>query len=264
MERRHWTQEYLQVRILDVLTAQPWKEAADLQEDKINSVSAPSGISRVSRSKKQAMAAYDWLSRWYDWFATSSEQPLADLGLKELNASAGDTILEIGCGTGRALLALASAVGDSGRVVGMDLSRGMLNIARGRISCANVSPGVLLAQGDASVLPFPSDFFDAVFVAFTLELFDTPEIPVVLSECRRTLKTGGRMGVVAMTREERENIPQRIYEWFHQRMPAYVDCRPIYVQAALKQAGFQIRSATRRRMWGLPVAICLVQKTTQG
>ncbi|GAB4463565.1 MAG: class I SAM-dependent methyltransferase [Anaerolineales bacterium] len=224
----------------------------------------PLEISRVSRSKKQAIAAYDWLSRWYDWLSASSEQPLAELGLKELNASAGDTILEIGCGTGRALLALASTAGDSGRVVGMDISRGMLKIARERTARVNASQGVLLAQGDASALPFPSDFFDAIFVAFTLELFDTPEIPIVLSECRRTLKSGGRMGVVAMTRDKRENIPQRMYEWFHQRMPAYVDCRPIYVQAALKQAGFQIQSVIRKMMWGLPVEICLVQKPAKG
>lgn len=224
----------------------------------------PFEISRVSRSKEQAIAAYDWLSRWYDWLAASSEQPLAELGLKKINASAGDVILELGCGTGRALLALASAAGDSGRIVGMDISRGMLTIARERIARANVSQGVLLAQGDASALPFPADFFDAIFVAFTLELFDTPEIPIVLSECRRTLKAGGRMGVVAMTRDERENIPQCIYEWFHQRMPAYVDCRPIYVQAALKQAGFQIQAVTRKMMWGLPVEICLVQKPAKG
>ena len=46
---------------------------------------ARSEISRVSRSKQQAMAAYNHLSRWYDWLASSSEQPLAELELKKLN-----------------------------------------------------------------------------------------------------------------------------------------------------------------------------------
>lgn len=230
----------------------------------INHMTNPPEISRVSRSKRQAIAAYDWLSRWYDGLSASSEQPLTDLGLERLNARTGETILEIGCGTGRALLALASAAGDSGRVVGMDISRGMLNIARDRIARANVSQNVTLAQGDACALPFPSVFFDAMFISFTLELFDTPEIPMVLSECRRTLKMGGRMSVVAMVRGEHENIPQRIYEWFHQRMPAYVDCRPIYVQWTLEQAGFQIQSVARKMMWGLPVEICLAQKTAKG
>jgi demethylmenaquinone methyltransferase/2-methoxy-6-polyprenyl-1,4-benzoquinol methylase len=217
-------------------------------------------ISRVTRSKEQALAAYDRFSRWYDWLSASSERPLAELGLRKLNASAGETALEIGFGTGHALLALASAVGASGRVVGIDISRGMFNVASEKIARANLSQRVTLEQGDAVALPFASDFFDAIFISFTLELFDTPEISIVLAECRRVLKPDGRIGIVAMARDEQENIPQRIYEWFHQRMPAYVDCRPIYVQSALDQACFQIQSVTRKMMWGLPVEICIAQK----
>jgi ubiquinone/menaquinone biosynthesis C-methylase UbiE len=217
-------------------------------------------ISRVTRSKRQAMAAYDRLSRWYDWLSASSEQPLAELGLKKLNASAGESVLEIGFGTGHALLALASVVGDVGRVVGIDLSRGMFRVASEKIAHASLSRRISLGQGDAAALPFDTDSFDAIFTSFTLELFDTPEIATVLAECRRVLKPGGRIGVVAMVRDAHENIPVRIYEWFHQYMPAYVDCRPIYVQSALTLAGFEIQDVTRKWMWGLPVEICLAQK----
>ena len=67
------------------------------------------------------------------------------------------------------------------------------------------------------------------------------------------------MGVVAMARDAYEDIPLRIYEWFHQHLPAYVDCRPICVQSALALAGFQIPDITRKKMWGLPVEICIAQ-----
>jgi len=177
-------------------------------------------ISRVTRSKQQAMVVYDRLSRWYDWFSASSEQPLAKLGLKKLNVCPGETVLEIGFGTGNALLSLVTAVGDLGRVVGIDLSRGMFKVASEKIARANLSHRVTLEQADAAALPFESDSFDAVFTSFTLELFDTPEIATVLAECRRVLKPGGRMGVVAMARDAHEDIPLRIYEWFHQRLPA--------------------------------------------
>ncbi len=220
-------------------------------------------ISRVTRSKQQAIAAYDRLSRWYDWFSNSSEQPLAELGLKKLNAHAGETVLEIGFGTGHALLALAVAVGDSGRVVGIDISRGMFKVASKRIAHENLSGRVILEQGDAAALSFSSDSFDAIFISFTLELFDTPEIATVLSECQRVLRQGGRIGVVAIVRDVHENIPLRIYEWFHQYLPAYVDCRPIYVQSALASAGFHIQDITRRWMWGLPVEIC-ISKSMKG
>src|SRR5512140_2028421 len=99
-------------------------------------------ISRVTRSKQQAMTAYDRLSRWYDWLSASSEQPLAELGLQKLNAQAGETVLEVGFGTGHALLALAAAVGDSGRVIGIDISRGMFKVASEKIARANLSQRV--------------------------------------------------------------------------------------------------------------------------
>ena len=217
-------------------------------------------ISRVFRSKQQAMTAYDRLSRWYDWLASRSERPLTELGLKKLNVPPGETVLEIGFGTGHALQGLAESVGAVGCVYGIDISRGMIKVARDGIARTNLSHRIALEQGDAACLPFRSESFDAIFISFALELFDTTEIEVVLSECHRVLLPDGQIGIVAMARDERENLPQRIYEWFHQHMPAYADCRPIFVQSALKQAGFQIMDVTRRSMWGLPVEICIARK----
>ncbi|RJP53371.1 MAG: methyltransferase domain-containing protein, partial [Anaerolineaceae bacterium] len=114
-------------------------------------------------------------------------------------------------------------------------------------------------QGDAANLPFASGSFDAVFLSFVLELFDTPEIPLVLAECQRVLKPDGRICVVAMSRDKDENIPLRIYEWFHQHVPNYVDCRPIYVVKTLQESGFEISRTEHGQMWGLPVEICLAK-----
>jgi demethylmenaquinone methyltransferase/2-methoxy-6-polyprenyl-1,4-benzoquinol methylase len=217
-------------------------------------------ISRVIRSKKQAIATYDRLSRWYDWLSEGSEWPLTQMGLNKLHAETGEVILEIGFGTGNALLVLAEIVGDSGKIVGIDISPGMFDVSRDKVAHAGLSGRVNLHQGDAAAMPFHNSSFDAIFTSFTLELFDTPEIPEVLAECQRVLKPGGRIGFVTMVRDERENIPQRIYEWFHQHLPAYADCRPIYLQATLELAGFQIQDVTRKWMWGLPVGICLAKK----
>jgi ubiquinone/menaquinone biosynthesis C-methylase UbiE len=218
-------------------------------------------ISRVFRSKREAMIAYDRLSRWYDWLASGSERPLAELGLKKINVSSGETVLEIGFGTGHSLLVLATAVGEAGQVHGIDISHGMVKVAGGKIAHANMSQRISLEQGDAAVLPFHSNAFHAIFISFALELFDTSEISTVLLECRCVLRPGGRICVVAMTRDEQENLPQRIYEWFHQHLPAYVDCRPIFVRSVLDLAGFQMQEVVRKYMWGLPVDICVALKS---
>ncbi len=213
-------------------------------------------ISRVTRSKADARASYNRLSRWYDAISGSTEQKYRNIGLEKLSASPGENILELGFGTGHAILALARAVGESGRVSGIDLSEGMLSITQSRLQAAGLASRVDLRLGDAAHLPFTSAF-DAIFMSFTLELFDTPEIPIVLRQCKLALRLGGRIVVVSMVKSEKPFLPERIYEWFHAKMPSAVDCRPIYAQAALREAGFDLRAVTALSMWGLPVEINL-------
>lgn len=116
--------------------------------------------------------------------------------------------------------------------------------------------------GDGQVLPFRSDVFDAAFMSFTLELFDTPDIPQVLGEVRRVLTRRGRFGVVSMSKEGETGALLRLYEWAHTKWPAYVDCRPIYLERFLEAAGFGIHSKEGVSMFGLPgeiiVASCQI------
>ena len=217
-------------------------------------------VSRVTRSKEQAKSTYDRVSRWYDVLAGGFEGKHRAAGVRKLEPSEGDVVLEVGFGTGHSILALADAVGTSGKVYGIDISQGMLDVTHSRVEKAGLTERVVLECGDAAQLPFDASFFDNVFMSFTLELFDTPEIPIVLSECRRVLRTGGRICVVAMSKTEKLNATTRLYEWFHDKLPQYVDCRPIYVQESLQSAGFHVVDVTGLALLGLKGEIVLAEK----
>lgn len=217
-------------------------------------------ISRVTRSKAQAKAAYDRMSRWYDLMSGSFEGRYRRQGLRMLQPEEGDVILEIGFGTGHSLVELAKAVGTTGKVYGIDLSSGMMKVARTRIERAGLESRVELLCGDATQLPYADSSFDKIFISFTLELFDNPEIPAVLSECRRVLRDEGSIGIVALSKNGGPNISTRIYEWFHKRMPSFVDCRPIYTQTALTDAGFHVIESKELSSLGLRFELVLAGK----
>jgi demethylmenaquinone methyltransferase/2-methoxy-6-polyprenyl-1,4-benzoquinol methylase len=212
-------------------------------------------ISRVTRSRRQARAAYGRLSRWYDLLSGPWEARLSAEGLRMLAVEEGQRVLEIGPGTGHTLAALADVVGAAGSVFGVDLSPHMLQVARKRLRAR-----AALACGDASSLPLPPGSFDAVFIGFTLELSDTPEIPVVLGECWRTLRPGGHVCVVSLTKAGGRSWMRDLYEWGHRRFPSLLDCRPILVRQSLERAGFALLEGCVRSLAGLPVEIALARK----
>ena len=82
-----------------------------------------------------------------------------------------------------------------------------------------------------------------MYVASTLELFDTPEIPIVLREIKRVLKPTGGLCVVSIPKKGRENsLSLKLYEWFFKTFPNISTCRPIYIEDSLTQAGFRINN----------------------
>lgn len=206
---------------------------------------------------------YDRLSRWYDLLSGPFESKWRDLAIRRLNVAADETVLEIGCGTGHALIRLAEAAGTASVVVGVDLSAGMCRVARARIARSGLAQ-VFILQGDAAALPFRPGTFAAAFMSFTLELFSPELTRQVLAECRRVLGASGRLGVVALDRREYATVMTRLYDWARQRFPKWIDCHPIPVVDLLSRHGFDPTETIRGSVGGLPVAIVIARKTGGG
>ncbi len=216
-------------------------------------------ISRVRRPRQDAKSMYDRYSRFYDWIGGQFERKYALAGVQALEVKPGEHVLEIGYGTGHMLVVLANLVGSSGKIWGIDISEGMYNIALRRIQRKGLEPRVRLLCDDALNLPFDSDFFDVVFMSFTLELFDTPEIPLLLTQCRRILHKDGRIGVVALSKKNQVGRINRIYEWLHHYFPKWIDCRPIFLSQILSNAGFQVKRELLFPMFGLQVELVIAR-----
>ncbi len=214
----------------------------------------------VLRSKEEAKRFYDRISRIYDYLTGAFERKYTEMAVERLSVEEGETVLEIGFGTGHCLKRLAESVGKTGKVYGVDISSGMLEVTRRRLDKARLIDRVELYCGDASSLPYDDNTFDAAFMSFTLELFDTPEIPRLLEEVKRVLKPRGRIGVASMSKENGESLLLRLYEWAHRKWPKYVDCRPIYLEQSLRDAGYEIRKKEKVKLFGLPGEIVVAAK----
>jgi demethylmenaquinone methyltransferase/2-methoxy-6-polyprenyl-1,4-benzoquinol methylase len=210
---------------------------------------------RVDRSENEAEKYYSRLSSIYDFLA-ASEKKFINRGLALLNPSAGESILEIGFGTGYAQLIIGLAV-QGGLSAGLDLSEGMSRIAQNIVVKAGFTDRVSLVRSNTLPMPFREGVFDGVFSSFTLELFDSPQIPLVLKESRRVLKPGGRLVLVSLSKDQPLPWMGRMYESLHTRYPRLLDCRPIPVRSLISDAGYKIVQTQESSMWGLPVSVLL-------
>lgn len=210
---------------------------------------------RVNRPENEAESYYSRLSSVYDLLA-ASEKKFVRQGLELLNPSEGERILEIGFGTGYAQLAIAKSI-LGGVSIGLDLSAGMNQIAKTKAIQSGLSNRICLVRSNTLPIPFKDGIFDGIFSSFTLELFDSPQIPEVLEECRRVLKPAGRLVVVCLSKDQPLPWVGRLYESLHTRFPRLLDCRPIPVQSLIKEVGFKIKESQETRMWGIPVSILL-------
>ncbi len=124
------------------------------------------------------------------------------------NLKQGDQVLDIAGGTGDLSMAFAKKVGPQGRVVHTDINEAMLSTGRDRL----VDQGLVLPTlvCDAEKLPFPSNHFNLVSVAFGLRNMTHKD--VALKEMCRVLKPGGKLLVLEFSKVAKPL--EKAYDWY--------------------------------------------------
>lgn len=109
-------------------------------------------------------------------------------------------ILDVATGTGDMAITMARA-NKSAHIVGYDLSEGMLEVARRKVEDLGLTAQISLQQGEAELIPFGDNKFDAVMVAFGVRNFYDLEGGV--REMHRVLKSGGKLYILEFSTPKR-------------------------------------------------------------
>ena len=147
----------------------------------------------VYLGKRVVIALYDLYASRYDRIKQFDEE--ADLTLISQPIMAGihpvtnPLILDVATGTGRLPLIMARNGGFDGRVIGLDASRRMLNVARRKVAAERFGAYITLMRHDAQKLPFADDSFDVVTCLEALEFL--PDARAALREMGRVLRPAG-------------------------------------------------------------------------
>jgi demethylmenaquinone methyltransferase/2-methoxy-6-polyprenyl-1,4-benzoquinol methylase len=160
-------------------------------------------FSAMILSKEEAKHVYRRTARFYDlalWvyrlFGTGRHRRQA---VHALHLQPGDTVVDMGCGTGLNFRLLQKAVGPEGRIVGVDLTDAMLDRARHRIQKAGWQ-NIELVEADLATYTFPPGM-NAALATFALEM--VPEYDAVIRRVAETLPLCGRLAVYGLKHPER-------------------------------------------------------------
>jgi len=151
--------------------------------------------------KKQVEQMFDNISGKYDFLnhflSFGIDKIWRNKTIKIVGENQPKYILDVATGTGD-LAFVAQKKLDPKKIIGLDLSNGMLNVGRDKSKSRGLEQTIEFVQGDSENLPFESDSFDAVMVSFGVRNFEN--LNDGLSEIFRVLKKGGNIVVLEFSK----------------------------------------------------------------
>lgn len=165
-------------------------------------------------------AVFENIAHKYDFMNTllsfRRHKSWRNFTMKKMKVNEGDSAIDIACGTATWTIAIAQAT-KSGRVVGLDFSKRMLEIGEKKVKEFNLDKQIELINGNAMKIPFPDNTFDYATIGFALR--NVPDIEVVLSEMMRVVKPGGRVVSLELSKPDWPPFRKLYFLYFYKILP---------------------------------------------
>jgi ubiquinone/menaquinone biosynthesis C-methylase UbiE/DNA-binding transcriptional ArsR family regulator len=180
--------------------------AAVAEDDPTRAADRRRAAARAAERAREALATFrDNPAAWDEMRALDlPARTIEEALLARLPRGSLGRVLDIGCGTGR-MMALLAPRAES--VLGVDLSRRMLALARTRIAEQGLA-NCAVRQADMASLPLPDASFDLVLLCMVLHYADDPA--TVLAEAARLVSPGGTVAVIDLAPHAREDLIRRL------------------------------------------------------
>ncbi len=173
----------------------------------------------TSAKKKQVARMFDSISRRYDFLNHFLSLGIDILWRRKAISLLKDirpkTLLDVATGTGDFSIEALRLKPE--KVIGVDISEGMLEVGRQKIKGRKLDTRIELRSGDSENLPFQDNFFDAVIVAFGVRNFENLERG--LAEMLRVVRPGGKVVILEFSRPSKFPMKQLYSVYFTTILP---------------------------------------------
>lgn len=137
--------------------------------------------------------------------------------MRRLSFRSDSRILDVAAGTGAWTYAMAKRIGPQGKVVGLDFTEAMLEVAIERLETCEQRDRIQFVHGNAMDLPFEDNQFDIVTIGFALR--NVPSVERCLEEMLRVVKPGGVVMSLELSKPDFAPFRKLYYFYFYKILP---------------------------------------------
>ena len=185
------------------------------RQEKIKPYGEGEKAAQVEQMFDHIAPTYDKLNHRLSWDIDKGWRRKA---IRQLEPHAPKAILDIATGTGDFAI-LAAEMLKPDRLVGADISEGMMEIGREKVKAKGLESIITFEREDCTALSYPDETFDAVTAAFGIRNF--ADLDQGLREMLRVLKKGGHLSIVELTSPVRFPMKQLFHIYAHTVLPVY-------------------------------------------